>query len=732
MSHQTKTKPIPGWIWHRDRERRRTVVLRKQFELQEPAGDVAFYFACTGSIEIEWNGVPIGSFPESPRMTNTFFRAESFPSRLESGSHTITLRIHCREPMPIQPINIHLHDRSVGCTAFLSGDGLWIPTDNTWDVGDSEAALIGVWGEEPFGELENAPDWFVAGGYGDIEVAPVTDFAVRSAQGLTVKPDRESISIRGTGAGPLSFSEGKARDELYLFYHLLKQGEWKERRDEQRAIDLTSYPQLLIELPQELNVRVRIGNRGSEPVTVWWNGAESMQELEHYEACVTEELRAAAGCVAVSAPQGLKYVKMYIAAEPGAPFDLDIRLEAAGVPLTQVGTFESDSPLMNRIHEVAVHTSRVCHQIGLWDGIKRDRLNWGYDVYMAAKADFTLWNDLEVLRRSIRELGRTPYGYWINALPSYTLWWLCGMWDYYLETGDREFVLEMKEDILKHIAWVKANTDPLTGCFQPEARDEMSFIEWSPMSARESWHSLNAIFYQTKLQIHRLAGYLPELGIRWDTERPALAEDAFTEHSSALLTTLLGIMSGYVSRDKAVHFLASYQPKDPITPLSAYWLAECCSKAGLHDQAWNVVRMVWGSMLEAGATTFWEGVVLAPASDYHHALTTYSAYGSYRMSLCHSWASTPIVWLNKHVLGVQPLEPGYREYVFEPHPVTGVTRCAGVVGTPRGLIAAEWRWEDGRLIAKARTESGRRRGEADDEPRTAGELDLERPAAGNA
>ena len=91
-------------------------------------------------------------------------------------------------------------------------------------------------------------------------------------------------------------------------------------------------------------------------------------------------------------------------------------IEATGAALNQAGTADGQRPYA-RIYDVSVHTSRVCHQIGLWDGIKRDRLNWAYDIYLAAKTEYSLWDDYSVLKRSLRELGRTPYGYWMNNLP---------------------------------------------------------------------------------------------------------------------------------------------------------------------------------------------------------------------------------------------------------------------------------------------------------------------------
>lgn len=122
----------------------------------------------------------------------------------------------------------------------------------------------------------------------------------------------------------------------------------------------------------------------------------------------------------------------------------------------------------------------------------------------------------------------------------------------------------------------------------------------------------------------------------------------------------------------------------------------------MHERAWAVIATVWGTMLDAGATTFWEGIRLTPSSDIHHALTTYTAYDSYRMSLCHSWSSTPVVWIVRYVLGIRALEPGYARIAFEPHAIGGLTAARGMIPSPRGLIKVEWKLEDGRMIKSAR------------------------------
>ncbi|MCZ7636342.1 MAG: hypothetical protein M5U12_10075 [Verrucomicrobia bacterium] len=103
-------------------------------------------------------------------------------------------------------------------------------------------------------------------------------------------------------------------------------------------------------------------------------------------------------------------------------------------------------------------------------------------------------------------------------------------------------------------------------------------------------------------------------------------------------------------------------------------------------------------MLDRGATTFWEDfnldwltgsgrideVVPAGVKDLHGDFGAY-CYENFRHSLCHGWASGPTAWLSQHVLGIQPVAPGFRQVRITPQ--LGRLRWAeGTYPTPHGLI----------------------------------------------
>ncbi|MBO9606939.1 MAG: alpha-L-rhamnosidase [Paenibacillaceae bacterium] len=680
---------LPVWLWHAEREARLTTVLSRTFAVSRDIAGFRLFIALTGGVQVEWNGRLVAELPEHPRNVTAFRAVEGLPDVLTQGEHTIRLRIACAEPMPVSPVSIHLWQRTVGCAVYAVGDGFWLASDERWLADDEPAAAVCLYGEEPYGDLDGAPEWFVRGGFGDIAVEPLVVTEAYASDWRVTPNGGGGVRLAGDGAGSLAFALPES-GELHQFYHLRKQQEWKEARALLAAADPALLRRARFDLGREYNARIRAGNGCNVPLTVVWQGAESPEELARYDACITESFRVGPGETYVTLPQGMRYVDLYLVAARGEPVALDVAFESAGVPLVQAGRFNSDNALANRIYDVSVHTNRICHQLGLWDGVKRDRLNWAYDFYLAGKADFVLWDDLTVLRRSIRELGAgTPYGSWMNSIESYTLWWVVGLWEYYWFTGDAAFLYEIREDIRKHVRWIADNVDPADGRLRLDG-ERAAFIEWVPIDAAESRLALHAALVLAQRALEKLAAALPQLELPpgW----PASAPDGDELlRGQALITPLLGIAAGCVGAEEARRFLREVPVADPLTTISAYWLAECCSLYGLPDKAWEVVSRVWGGMLARGATTFWESVTLEPAGeDAHDSLTTYTSYGSYRTSLCHAWSSTPVQWLSRFVLGVEPASPGYRTVRFRPQPVGGMTACSGRVVTPFGPIAAEW------------------------------------------
>ncbi len=105
---------------------------------------------------------------------------------------------------------------------------------------------------------------------------------------------------------------------------------------------------------------------------------------------------------------------------------------------------------------------------------------------------------------------------------------------------------------------------------------------------------------------------------------------------------------------------------------SFYALLSLC-KARKYQEAINYIRICWGLMLEFGATSCWE------MWDRH-------------TSLCHGWSAAPAMILPAYILGVKPLEPGFKKFLIEPV-LFDLDWAKGTVPAPSGQIFVSWKKE---------------------------------------
>lgn len=100
--------------------------------------------------------------------------------------------------------------------------------------------------------------------------------------------------------------------------------------------------------------------------------------------------------------------------------------------------------------------------------------------------------------------------------------------------------------------------------------------------------------------------------------------------------------------------------------------------AGLEHEAIEIIRKEWGQMAELGFKT-------CPESQ------------GWSRSAAHGWSASPAIYLQSHVLGIRPIEPGYRTFVVDPVS-SELSWARGSVNTPYGPIHANWkRTESGQL-----------------------------------
>lgn len=453
------------------------------------------------------------------------------------------------------------------------------------------------------------------------------------------------------------------------------------------------------------------------------------------------------------------------------------------------GAFECSDKLLNRIWYGAAYTMQVatkrpwesfvfgCDHEGagewvIFDGAKRDRAVWSLDLAISTPSYFlSLWNP-EAVRHSLLTLlsqkgkggfalksGYIPHSAFptnrMTWLPGtfitfsvYVLWWIRGVYFYYLYTGDREFVKSVFHDIREGLRWFETQTKS-----SPESKTPLFFanglndLSWDYTLLRSGFSGATNMVWAKTLEeaawlAERVAGdngsarrYKERAkGIRkavfekgfkpydlWDNRlgrfRHTTKEDKpftlevnaqavlfdFVEGKPAhrlldLMAERLHVGWGSLSSDTRFPWALSDRHNSKVMPSLVAYEAAALMKYGRYKEALELTKRTWGPMLERGTeTTFWEWY----GNEGRHT----SAYAS----LCHPWSAWLLQVLTEALTGIKPVRAGYSSFELNPSAVAlcrEIDHCAFQIPTPRGKIVGEWHRDRMNVIYKAELPEG--------------------------
>jgi hypothetical protein len=231
----------------------------------------------------------------------------------------------------------------------------------------------------------------------------------------------------------------------------------------------------------------------------------------------------------------------------------------------------------------------------------------------------------------------------------------------------------------------------------PEAK-YWNFYEWTPgldgsqiIDGAQAFgqdppelHACKTLFFLEALEAYRdICRFLGKEPITSDAvaglfrnRLPTHADDVFSELTQALSLRYLSLSSAQHDLLRAAvragHLL---HPASLGMKIYQFEALDCLLQDdGKHSL--EIIREEWGIMLAQGATSFWE--TLKGDADFDGA-----------GSLCHGWASLPAYYLFAEILGIKPLEPGFRKFSVSPK-FAPMGHIQGSIPTPAGEIRAQW------------------------------------------
>lgn len=392
-----------------------------------------------------------------------------------------------------------------------------------------------------------------------------------------------------------------------------------------------------------------------------------------------------------------------IVADPSISFS-DVSMLYEYADLQDKGSFKCNDEEINKIYDVAKYTFHLSTKEFFIDGIKRDRWIWSGDAYQSYLMNYYLTNDNNTVKRTTLALrGKDPVTSHINTIMDYTLYWFLGVYDYYLYSGDADFVKNNYDRMKSLMAYVLGRTND-AGLLEGLPGDWV-FIDWAEGLSKKGAVSFEQLLFSRSLETMALVADLVDekqdaemygalasdlkkklFEIYWNNEKHAFVHsyiDGNPTENVTRYTNMFAIFFDYLNEAQKRDIKTSVLLNDSVPPITTpymrFYEMEALCALGEQDYVTKEIKSYWGGMLKLGATSFWEEYNPKKSGIEHYAM-----YGrKYGKSLCHAWGASPLYLFGKYYLGVKPTGAGFSTYTVEPA-LGGLKWIEGEVPTPAG------------------------------------------------
>lgn len=530
-----------------------------------------------------------------------------------------------------------------------------------------------------------------------------------------ISPYLAHLPITATAATDVA-ERGLQFENIDALTHPRANNEFEVKLDPSPIAGLPS-ASLVLDFGREINGRLDVTS-DSGPTRISLQYGESKEETIKSPYLGTNLLVVPPYATIYGPKSAFRYAKLNFL---GAARFKSIRVDAIYYPVRYVGSFESSDPLLNRIWAVGAYTAHLCMQDAIWDAPKRDRMPWMGDldvsghVIDAAFADhFLMQNTMD---RLIDEAGN-PLARDVNGIPGYSAFWVMGEADYYRHTGDRTYLSTLHNRLIRLLDYMQSELD---GNYFANTRKAWPFVDWSPQFEKDTPQARAATQFEFYKAFSDGAWMLDQMGdasaaakyrARAEAIRVAAQSKALDQSTGTFgdrwQENAMAIYSGVADAQQTAaiwQHVLSHPPKFMISPYYNFYAISAMAGAGHRRETLDWIRKYWGGMINEGATSFWEGYDPSwPKQDFHAHLQADDGEGYY-VSLAHGWSSGPTVWLTEQILGVHPLQAGFREAAIRPD-LAGLEWARGTVPTPSGVIRVDYKAAAGGLGARIDLPSG--------------------------
>ena len=321
----------------------------------------------------------------------------------------------------------------------------------------------------------------------------------------------------------------------------------------------------------------------------------------------------------------------------------------------QIYDYKGNDALVKQIFDVAKRTIDLCSSSGyIWDGVKRDRLIWIGDCAPEIMSLMTLYGDVEPIRNSLDAAEESfVIPNYINGISTYSMWWIIILNDYYQAYKDFDYLSSKKtyllglQDMFDKLIDDKGNLD----------QKVRHLVDWPTVGTVDEEVGIRMIFLYA---MNNLIDIFKTLSI--NTKKAQEIKDRILIRpidvkEKKQVVALKYFATGKIS-DEEYQILIKDRAYGFSTFMSYYILTAIASRD--KKLAIELMKEYYGTMLDKGATSFWEDFNLEWCKDSGrideinpHKKDIHGDYGAYcyvgyRHSLCHGWSTGVIKFIKEN------------------------------------------------------------------------------------
>lgn len=369
-------------------------------------------------------------------------------------------------------------------------------------------------------------------------------------------------------------------------------------------------------------------------------------------------------------------------------------------PYAERGCFDSTDKILNKVFEISRDTVRLCSNDCLMDTPWREQAQWLGDVAaVTVPCIYACFGDDLLPGKFIRQSAHNqhPTGMlsnisnivnhnWQSAIPDYSLWWVMGLWNHYLYTGDEHWIHSFYPNALRIIY---SHLDYVNEHGLIEDMPYWVFIDWADVERRGESAAYNGIFYgalETLAKMARLKNdrFTLELADEamasiksnfqahlFDSDRRCFADanidgrlsEKVSEHGNAA-----AIMWGLCDEETSRQAIETLWEKRSLRateaqPFFMVVVLNALDRAGRFDLALRLIHDRWGRrMVERGATSVSE-------EWYINGSWRAGDWTGFLRTLSHAWSAIPAEFLIRNMMGLKIITPGGSKVSVSPKDV---------------------------------------------------------------